>query len=215
MNKSDRIKGLRIGNYLRELSVVIIGVAVTLYAGNLITAYQQNRDMKLQLDIVYAELEDNVKKLDPVIFYHEELEKLRGFMLAKYLNPFPAVNDSILKYSSAASHSHSYTYKKNAYEMFINSGAMKFLTDRRKLLDITESYTLLEELKYEHDEYIDSKMKVFHELYKVETEIIVKSTLIQPEEYVMYNFHMLTSGMKDKTVKVKEELERVISERYK
>jgi hypothetical protein len=41
MNKLEKLRQLKIGNYFRELPVVIIGVAVTLYAIDAITKIKE------------------------------------------------------------------------------------------------------------------------------------------------------------------------------
>ncbi|HCO68448.1 MAG TPA: hypothetical protein DIT04_11925 [Dysgonomonas sp.] len=213
MKISEQIRKMKPGNYLRELSIVIIGVAITLFASDRISSYNEQRDMHQQLDLVYEELSSNLVQLDEVVDYYNNLAVQRKHMLAKYRDPYPGVNDSIMKYDSYTSSTFPYTYKKSAYEMFINSGAMKQLTDRKQLMDITQSYSGLENLKDKIESYMQSKKEVMHELYKIRTEDAIKYELTDPQFYIIYNFHMLNSGLEETTSDLKKEIERVISER--
>ncbi|MDR3287280.1 MAG: hypothetical protein LBT27_07550, partial [Prevotellaceae bacterium] len=70
--KIKQLKQLKIGNYFRELSVVIIGVAVTLFASNAITNAKAQKDLNIQLNAVYAELEYDLQKIDNLIDFYDD-----------------------------------------------------------------------------------------------------------------------------------------------
>ncbi|MDR0206006.1 MAG: hypothetical protein LBI45_01945, partial [Bacteroidales bacterium] len=50
--------------YFREVSVVVIGVAITLFASYRLGINNEKRDMTLYLNTVKMELEENIKILD-------------------------------------------------------------------------------------------------------------------------------------------------------
>jgi len=212
MKTNMKLKDLRIGNYFRELSVVIIGVAVTLFVSDLISTEKENNDLNLQLTAIYSELEDNLQRMDVLIDYYDKLGHLRKYLLESVDSTDSAVNDSIRKYEHLAYNTISFTYKKGAYDMFVNSGAMKLLKDREQLLNITESYSVLEEIKQEHDGYVSSKSHLFNEIYKMDKDkIFDKSILMSSEIPYIFNFHALNSGMEIQAKEVKEQIEKVFS----
>lgn len=216
MNKHSilkRIKELMIGNYLRELSIVIIGVAVTLYAGNVITGIKEKKDLDLQLKAVYSELEENSKRLDPVVEFYQVHENLRRYLYRVLENPESYSNDSIRKYRRVMSYNATFSYKHAAYDMFINSGAMKLMTDRKQLLEITEGYILLDDFKQSNDGYIQLKEKIFTEVYKMDKKKVFDKEydIRNPEWNMEFNFHTLNSGMEEGARGVKEELEKIIA----
>jgi len=57
----------QMGKYLREISVVVIGVAITLSASYLIGIKSEKRDMALHLNAIKMELEENAKDIGYLI----------------------------------------------------------------------------------------------------------------------------------------------------
>lgn len=212
---SDKIKGLKIVNYFRELSIVIIGVAVTLYAGNIITSIKEKKDLELQMNAIYDELEENLKRLDPIIEYHQSHEQLRQYLFTIIENPELYNKDSIKHYNKVLFFNVVFSYKRAAFDMFVNSGAMKLLSDRKQLLEITESYAMLEEFYESHRDHFDMKKQIYNNLYTVDTELLYEDYDIRdPQWRAQLNFHSLNSGMEESAVTLKEELEKVISKRF-
>ena len=54
----------KVGKYLREISVVVIGVAITLSASFWINNRNDKRDMNLYLYAIKLELDENIKFLE-------------------------------------------------------------------------------------------------------------------------------------------------------
>ncbi len=210
---SKRLKEMRLGNYFRELSIVIIGVAVTLYAGNAITGIKEKKDLERQLEAVYIELEENSKRLDPVIEFYKVHEELRHYLYQVMEHPESYSNDSIQKYRRVMSFNANFSYKHAAYDMFINSGAMKLMTDRKQLLEITESYIMLEEFKDSNDGHIQLKEQKFTEVYKMDRKTVFEKEydIRNPEWNMEFNFHALNSGMEEGARIVKTELDKVLA----
>ena len=213
MSKLEKIQKLRIGNYLRELSVVIIGVAATLFAGGLINEMKEKKDLKLQLNSIYTELENNLERIDRTLLYYRKIEKLSDFLQESIRNPSPHINDSINKYKDVANWTLPFAYKKGAYDMFVNSGIMKQFTDREQLLNITECYSLLEVMKQEHEVYISSKMLIFNEIYKMKTEDIFKYDIMDPPFYISFNFHTLNNSIESPAIEAKIQIEKTLENR--
>ncbi|GEM_PF-1482156 len=207
------IKRLKIGNYLRELSVVIIGVAITLYASGVVSSIKEKKDLKLQLNAIYTELEENSRRLDAIIEDHKQHELLRNYLHRVIKDPAIYNNDSIAKYDKTLSSTATFSYKKGAFDMFVNSGAMALLTDREQLLEITECYALLEEFKDENDKFYEIKSQMFSETYRVDKKKFFSEDYdLRDEEWnIKFNFHTLNSGMVDFAVSVKEQLEVALS----
>ena len=61
MKKSKKKK---IGKFLREIAVIVIGVAITLSASYWITNKNAERDMDLYLNAIRIELEENIRTLE-------------------------------------------------------------------------------------------------------------------------------------------------------
>jgi len=211
-NLFTRFEQSKTGSYLRELSIVIIGVAVTLYAGGVINGINEKKDLDLQLKAVYTELEENSRRLDNIIEYHREHELLSNYLRRVVEEPQAYDVDTIIKYDKILSTTSTFSYKKGAFDMFVNSGAMKLLSDRKQLLEITESYAMLEEFKHDNDQFFEMKSQIQSEVYKLDRKLIFgKYDFRDPQWNSKFNFHLLNNGMEKLAVDVKAELEKVLS----
>lgn len=203
-------KSRRISSYIRELSIVIIGVAVTLYASTLINNTKEKKDLEQQLSLIYTELESNVKSLEGLVDYYYRHERLRKYLIESIDNPQVGTNDSIRKYEYTAGEMFVFVYKKGAYEMFLNSGAIKLMTNRNLLLDITECYTMLEIIKNDFDKYAEMKTIEFQKLNNLSKTTHNKS-ILNPEYHSLLNFYInMQKG--DYPIEVKDHLKKVLSE---
>jgi len=209
---SNWVKKLRIKSYLRELSIVIIGVAITLYAGNVITGIKEKKDIKLLLSAIYSEMEENFSEIKEVNKYNEMNSRLRYYLLESVEDPEPSTNDSIRKYENVAWTTITFTYKRDAYDMFVNSGAMKHLNDRELLLDITESYSTLEYLKIANERRMNSKMLILQDMYKLPKKDIYSEELdiLSSAMNQLFNYHALYQGSEEITDKALEKIEKTL-----
>jgi len=135
--------------YLREISVVVIGVAITLFASYWISIKNEKRDVALYLNTLKIELEENIKVLDEVIEYSQS-----SVRYANYLNfhDKKSLNrDTIISYAKVFYSAESFTFKTNAFEMFKTSGIMRFVEDKELLLSIWDVYGSIDEL----NQYLD------------------------------------------------------------
>ena len=171
MNKSKNSIE-KIGKYLRELSVVVIGVAITLSASYWISNKNEKKDMSLYLNTIKLELAENKNTLDETVKRSQGSVKYADYLRShdkKLLNP-----DTIKSYNSYFYDASSITIKTNAFEMFRTSGNMRLIEDKELLLSIWNAYTNLLELKQRVDQGMQIKLD---ELMK------------EAELYSLYDFH--------------------------
>lgn len=139
MNKRNyKIKPIQ--RYLRELSIVIIGVATTLFASNIIVDIKEQKDLDTQINAIYAELNDNQELVSRLIADYNAHNRLKELFLQTLDKSVKIDKDTMNLYIRNIGKVTPFTYKMGAYEMFLNSGAMKLMKDRELLMDITECY---------------------------------------------------------------------------
>ena len=154
MNKS-KVFVEKIGRYIREISIVVIGVAITLSAGIWINNANNKKDLKLYLNMIKIEMENNLKNF--------ELNKVplqTAFRYSNYLKstePNLLVKDSIVKIENQIYHVKKYFIKKDAFEMLKNSGLMRLIKDKNGLLFLWESYARLNEIEFLLNEFTQFK----------------------------------------------------------
>lgn len=188
-NVMRSIKTMRVGNYFRELSVVIIGVAVTFCVSGWISDMREKRDLNQQLEAVYNELENNLEEVKYLDAKYKKHQKL-GELLKQVLNDPKAVDaDTIRKYSNEISTISMFNYHTAAFNMFVNSGAIKLMTDRKLLLEISECYSLMDLAKEENKLYNSFKMKEFESMMHLDKQKVLKEVdIMDPEYNAMFNF---------------------------
>lgn len=146
------------GKYMREVSVVIIGVAITLLAGYLINNNNEKRDMTLYLNAIKLELEENIKTLDKeMVFLQKQVE---------YTNYLKTHDEKSINFDTIAINYgnniwmvQNLTYNNYAFEMFKQSGNMRLIDDKELLLSIWKAYTSLERLEYSFTENFKWKIE--------------------------------------------------------
>jgi len=169
--------------YLRDFSIVVAGIAVTLYVNDRIMNRSEKRDLKLYLTAVKIELEQNVKDIE------EEIEILQqSINYAEYLKSHDKKSlnqDTINSYKDNYYLLISMTYKTNAFEMLKLSGTMRLMEDKELLLSIWETYTYMNDVK----NLIDWG-------FQLKSEEIKKEIYWSKEEKMknipMYNFYTMT-----------------------
>lgn len=149
----EKIKQLKnqakkIGKFLREIAVIVIGIAITLSANYWITNRNTEKDMALYLNAIKLELEENVRVLEEA---NSGLIQI-GINYADYLKSHDKKSlslDSLIFYrNTTAYNATSITVNTNAFDMFKVSGNMRLVKDKKLLLSLWGTYTRLEELKH-------------------------------------------------------------------
>jgi hypothetical protein len=201
----------KIIRYVRELSIVVIGVAVTLCASSIVGMIKEKQDLNLQLAAIQTELEFNLERAGEIIDFYKRHEHL-GQVIMKNIDHPQQVNDSINKPNSGVARIAPFVYKKGAYEMFINSGAMKLLADRKLLLNITECYIWLESTKEGSQRYNDAKMQEFTKLNNLDTKTYLGDIDISdPRFHGIINFYIGFNGFGYTPESAKEQIEKTLS----
>jgi len=171
--------------YLRDFSIVVAGIAVTLSVDNYISLRAEKKEMMLYLNTIKLELEEN---LNIILLYDALIDQEIGY--AGYLLSLPKDSldaDSIQRYAGIY---HNITYppfKSGAYEMFKSSGTMRLVADKEMLQAIWTIYSSLESLTFFNDLY-----------YKDKKEYLTRERLLEetakPNTIPMYTFYTRNKG---------------------
>ncbi|MDR0558558.1 MAG: hypothetical protein LBG92_00120 [Prevotellaceae bacterium] len=146
----------QIGKYLREISIVVTGIAITLSASYWITQRAEKRDLSLYLNAIRLELEDNIKELDREAEYLEDWENYAIYLALqdkKTLNPDSIRTEAYpgLGYIETA------VFQTSAFEMFKASGYMRLMDDKELLQSVWKAYLELEKCRLSIDFYFELK----------------------------------------------------------
>ena len=128
----------RPGDYLRELSVVILGVAVTFAGSAMIPNHTVRKNLKENMRLIKIELEKNVMKLHEAMDYIAADVHIGREMLSRDYRSIPP--DTLRMYAHAISYLQPYSYTDDALEMLEASALMPDVRNKHLLLYIIRCY---------------------------------------------------------------------------
>ncbi|MDR1348380.1 MAG: hypothetical protein LBJ63_08170 [Prevotellaceae bacterium] len=143
--------------YLRDFSIVVAGIAVTLYVQNRATVQNEKKDTALYLNALKLELEDNCTTIDTVISIMEETTSYAHYITthdAKSVHP-----DTMQRYWLVYNNIMVIKFSYDAFEMFKTSGNMRFIVDKEVLRSIWTAYGELKILEDVCALYYQKKME--------------------------------------------------------
>ena len=195
-----------IGKYLRELSVVVVGIAITFGISNWISNRNSRKDFDEYLNAIRLELNMNIEEIDNEINVLDESVNYTRYLRSHNkdsLNP-----DTIKKYEFTTNQIRVYRPKYNAFEMFKSSGSMRLITDKELLLSIWEAYSEIEFIHIDIQDYYDYKKDILYREYELKQ-------IGKPAPVPLYNFFIneadfyLQKRSKANLKELKETIEKI------
>ena len=159
--KKLKISAAPVLKFLRELSVIVTGIIITVGLGFWVNSINNKNDLKLNLDTIVIELEENAKTFDRYAKWMQKSVRYSEYIQSNDKN---ALNQDSLEYYSGSSgfyesdnidygcgylnvNSLVNYFTTNAFEMLKSSGTMRQVKDKKLLLSIWEAYTQIEYTK--------------------------------------------------------------------
>ncbi|MDR0332317.1 MAG: hypothetical protein LBI15_02535 [Dysgonamonadaceae bacterium] len=167
----------KIEKYFREVSVVIIGISITLLAGHWITNRNAHRNMELSMNAIKIELERNAISFED---YARRLHRITRY--SQYVSSVAdsrLLNIDSVRYYSINSPDggigwgnlvREVVFTKNAFEMFKSLGYMRHMTDRQQLETLWEIYNDMENMQ----RHFDHAIALYNELLIYELQLIAE-----------------------------------------
>ena len=149
--------------YLRELSIVVTGIAITVGSGLWVNYRNNEKAQKEYLDAIKMELENNVKQFDWCTNWLQKSVSYADYIRSNDKKSFN--KDTLYYYSQTDNNGCGYGYTvsitaifpTNAFEMFKFSGEMRQIKDKELLMSIWEIYAIIESAKLNIDRYFRIK----------------------------------------------------------
>jgi len=181
----------KIWKYLRELSIVVLGVTITLSVTLWINNENEKRDMNLFLNAIKIEMEENLTIVDDAREYLQDETKYEEYLRShdnQSLN-----NDTIEYYVACCCYQlHKIELSTNAFEMLKSSGVMR-LMDKDLLLSIWKSYQKFITLNDFFNSYYERKFEhIEKEAILIKNEDLNLEELNYKKNAPMYNFYTVS-----------------------
>ena len=198
--------------YLREVSVVIIGVAVTFIGSDWISTRKAKNDLDRYLNAVKIELEDNLEIFREKADYYERLGEFAHYLASDL--PQNLSRDTIALLHDATgnfplmTHIFTLNYKSSAFEMLKTSGTMHLISDNYLFQSIMDAYAELQQVKNESDSYMSRKTDIIYET--IMDSSFGELDILSPEYRRFFNFFAVYIDLdfvfKDSVLKIEETL---------
>jgi len=164
MNKS-KISITTILKYLRELSIIIIGIVITVGFGLWVNKNNIKKDQKQYVYAIILELKENVENFEN---YAKSLQKLVGYSNYVKSHDEKSINrDSINYYAFSSQDEIGWgswdpvtLYNEDAFDMFKSSGTMGHIDDKELLLTIWRVYHIMKSSQNEIDYCLQYKKEL-------------------------------------------------------
>jgi len=151
MNKSKETIQI-ILKYLRELSIIVAGVSITVGVGLWVNSNNNAKDQKQYFDAIILELNENILILDEQAMFLEDWDRYGKYLRRHDKNSLHADSIRGIDYPLLGS-IHNVVFHTSAFEMYKGSGSMRLLSDKELLQSLWKAYKGLELVKISLDTY--------------------------------------------------------------
>ena len=201
----------KIVKYLRELSIIVAGVSITVGVGLWVNKNNTKKDQKQYLDAIIIELENNAKKFDNYAKFLQKQVRYTEYLYSIHGNS--SNSDSIEYYvitdnngcGIGFSESVTALFPTNAFEMFKFSGAMRQIENKNLLQSIWSVYVCIEIAKLNLDRLFQIKLDEMMKWRPLQTDPPMKNFYYSGIPYTMVDFCIQTSEyIKEKLAEFEE-----------
>ena len=143
-------------NYLKEISILILGLTLSLLVSFWIYNHYEKRDMALYLYTIKIELENHLVSLDSIISqFHSEVN-YSNYLRRTARNAI--VPDSVIFYHRVIYDFTNNELSTDAFDMFQNSGMLRLINDNEFRMQLWGTYSLIKRTNIHWNRAMDVKI---------------------------------------------------------
>lgn len=143
MKKWRKFTSWRIGDYILQLSVVVLGIIITFAGSSAISGYVESKQIANTMQLIKSELELNRERVE-YIHKHLDFERRACNYILRYQNNFEnASEDSLLMYANVPFEVDIFIYVTDALEMLKMSSLSQRIQDKELIFQIVKAYNEL------------------------------------------------------------------------
>ena len=151
--------------YLRELSIVVTGIAITVGIGLWVNNNTIKKDQKQYFNAMILELKENAENFDNYVKMMQKSVRYSNYLRSQNIETLN--QDSIQYYAFTTSEGFGWgnldpviLYNEDAFEMFKSSGSMRQIDDKELLLSIWKVYHQMKNTQKSIDDNMVYKKEV-------------------------------------------------------
>lgn len=175
-------KGWRIGDYLRQFSIVVAGIIVTFWGSDKITEHSRQKEVSAMMNLVAEELEQNRLGLKAITARIDIDRHMAKLLLDHKLDVSTIPEDTLQKYYSFFYYMEDYDYTVDALDVLKGSSLMQYIPDKRLLQDVLQSYYRLYRTRKDINTYFQLRKDVLLEYAFSATKEEVIKELTEPAQ---------------------------------
>ena len=154
------VKGWQVGDYIRQTSIVVIGVLITFAGSELVTQNSEKKDIQATMSLIRDELKSNRENYESIVSEFREDERLSSLLVEYDLKHRTIPEDSLIQFRFLMGHIRSFYYSQNALDILKNSMLMQKISDKELLLQLTGIYEVLDGFRATMNGYYDMKDEI-------------------------------------------------------
>ena len=124
------VKGWQVGDYIRQTSIVVIGVLITFAGSELVTQNSEKKDIQATMSLIRDELKSNRENYESIVSEFREDERLSSLLVEYDLKHRTIPEDSLIQFRFLMGHIRSFYYSQNALDILKNSMLMQKISDK-------------------------------------------------------------------------------------
>ncbi len=154
------VKGWKVGDYIRQTSIVVIGVVITFAGSDMISKCSEEKEIRSTMSLIRNELKRNRANFNYIVEEFSGDERLSVLLMEHNMNYRDVPEDSLRQFGVVLGHIRSFSYTRTALDILKNSMLMQKISDKEFLLSLTEVYETLEGFRQTMNSYYDMKDEV-------------------------------------------------------
>ena len=134
------IKGWRLGDYFRQFSIVAAGIIVTFWGSDKVTEHSRQKEVRAAMQLVAEELEYNRKELRNIKHLLDIDRNMSSLLIEHKMDISGIPADTLSKYDKLFNNMSELSYKTDALDVLKGSSLMQYISDKRLLQDVLQTY---------------------------------------------------------------------------
>lgn len=155
------------GDFMINVYATFFSVLLSLYTAELVSSYQQNKDVEAMMSILLDELDENMTIVNN-LYDRIKLEKKGCRYLYQHHTNFDSIpKDSVEFYGKLPLQSKIYYFTYDGLEALKASGLLNKVPDRTVVLSIIKAYAALNHIEKYYSSYLKQKASYHSQLFNI------------------------------------------------
>ncbi|MDR0660766.1 MAG: hypothetical protein LBG19_08195 [Prevotellaceae bacterium] len=156
--------------YIRALSIVIVGVLITLSITSYISRKAKEKEVKELMTLIKIELQENLESIERVQQKYETEQRVFALIRQQIDNLEKIPADTLKQHRNILGGIHRVLSEKDSYEVFKSSLLMPYVKDKNFLRRLAKTYREIETISDQLERYTTMKANGANEMVENMTE---------------------------------------------